>query len=165
MSLKMQFLLPLTSLAMAVSSCGMTEPQPFVDSQSDVLGGPQRILTKQQTRGLILRHFREFSQDMVDKMFCIAYAESNFDAWIESYAGARGLFQIMPVHTLPGEACSAWTPDELWNEDVNAACAYRVYLRQGFDAWDPHYFAQRDASSIHAQKYLSCRRGEIGWGE
>lgn len=125
----------------------------------------QRILSSKEVRRLIIRHFRGFTQDQVDKMFCIAYAESNFDAYIESYAGARGLFQIMPVHTWSGEGCSGYTFDQMWNPDANAACAYQVYIRQGFDAWDPYYFAQRDPSSIHAQKYLYCRAGNIGWGE
>lgn len=147
------------SLALTAIACGKSPESAKANSE------PQKILSKQRVRQLIVKHFPNFTQDMVDKMFCIAYAESNFDAYILSYAGARGLFQIMPVHTTGNEACNQWSAEDLWNEDVNAACAYRVYLRQGMDAWDPYYFAQRDPGSIHAQKYLHCRSGAIGWGE
>lgn len=144
-----------------ITGCGKSNDT----AQVKFNGAPEKFISNKEVRRLVVKNFPGFSQDQVDKMYCIAYAESTFDIWRESYVGARGLFQVMPVHFQAGEACAGFSFDDMYNPQLNAACAYRIYLRQGFDAWDPYYFAQRDPASHHAVNYLDCRQGKIGWGE
>lgn len=149
-------------LALGAVACG---PQ----NKANVQSAPTRFLSNSEIRQLVKKHFSDLTQDEQDKMYCIAYAESTFNAYNESGVGARGLFQIMRVHTTGNEVCNDMNFDDMWNPDVNATCAARLQKTQGFDAWDPYYFAQRaqpgDANYYHAVNYLKCRRGEIGWGE
>lgn len=142
------------AMSYVLASCGVPDAH---HADSELMSGPTKFLTKQEVRQLIID--AGFIKDEIPIMTCIAWAESSFDAWALSYAGARGLFQIMPFHA--GSTCLGIGVDDLWDAHSNAQCAFKVYLAQGFDAWDPYYFAQRDPSSIHAQQYIRCMNGDI----
>lgn len=58
-----------------------------------------------------------------------AQIESAWTIKARSPKGAIGLFQIMPLHTLPSEACSDMSPQDLLNPILNARCYSRIIKR------------------------------------
>ncbi len=65
----------------------------------------------------------------------IAYTESNFSPNVVSWAGARGLMQIMPS----GARSIGVSPDDLYDPDVNVRCAVHElnYLDRYFSKYVP----------------------------
>lgn len=143
-------------LSFGVAGCGQLQDERQVNSE--IMVGPTKYLTPAEVRQHIIN--AGFTGSQVKTMLCLAYAESSFDTLAHSYAGARGLFQIMPFHA--GATCPGISLEALWNPAANAKCARRVFLAQGFNAWDPYYYAQPEHYSYrHAHNYVDCMNGKV----
>lgn len=143
-------------LSLGISGCGQPQDGDHVNAQ--IKEGPTKYISAAQVRQHVID--AGFTGSQVQTMVCLAYAESTFDAWALSYAGARGLFQIMPMHV--GTTCPGISVDELWQPATNAWCARRVFNAQGFNAWDPYYFSYGSQyNHTHAHNYLDCMNGKV----
>lgn len=126
-------------------ACG--EPQRRTPSRHPITDGPSgsgdrtrrnpQSLTTQQVMSLLVQ--AGFKQGELNIMACIARCESRFNPRALNDNGPpddasrfdRGLFQINGVNL---RACNA-TAEAIFDPLVNAKCAYRIRLSQGFGAW------------------------------
>lgn len=88
----------------------------------------RRTLCRFEVYGLAMLYF---SGSEIDNMVSIAFLESRFDTAAHNVSGedSRGLWQIN---------VAAWPEFAVWNlydPQVNAYCARRVFEVQGYGAW------------------------------
>lgn len=83
----------------------------------------------EQWRGLVAGYFSD-----VDKALCLMEYESGGNPNATSYAGARGLLQVMPFWARH----LGLSPDALYDPATNIRVAKYVYNQQGWWAWDPY---------------------------
>lgn len=80
-------------------------------------------------RGLVASYFSD-----VDRALCLMKHESGGNPTATSYAGARGLMQVMPFWAKHlGIAV-----DSLYEPETNLRVASYVYKQQGWWAWSPY---------------------------
>lgn len=83
----------------------------------------------EQWRGLVGSYFPD-----VNRALCLMGYESGGNPNATSYAGARGLLQVMPFWA----KSLGLSPDALYNPATNIKVAKYVYDQQGWWAWDPY---------------------------
>lgn len=83
----------------------------------------------EQWRGLVSKYFTD-----VNKVLCLMGYESGGNPNATSYAGARGLLQVMPFWA---ESLGI-SPNSLYDPATNIKVAKYVYDQQGWNAWDPY---------------------------
>jgi soluble lytic murein transglycosylase-like protein len=71
----------------------------------------------------VYKYSHKFTMDE-DLILAIIRIESFFNPRAESYVGARGLMQVMPLWIKQGELCSEY---DLYNIDQNIRCGVQVY--------------------------------------
>ncbi len=83
----------------------------------------------EQWRGLVAGYFAD-----VDRALCLMQYESGGNPTATSYAGARGLMQVMPFWA----RSLGMSPDALYDPATNLEVAAYVYGQQGWWAWSPY---------------------------
>lgn len=83
----------------------------------------------EQWRGLVANHFSD-----VDRALCLMKYESGGNPNATSWAGARGLLQVMPFWAKH----LGLSPDALYDPATNIRVARYVYGQQGWWAWSPY---------------------------
>lgn len=71
----------------------------------------------------------------VDPVSWIMDRESNCEPWVQSYAGAIGLMQDMPMWA---DDCGG-VPHDLFDPLFNLRCAVHIYEVQGWYAWSTYH--------------------------
>lgn len=83
----------------------------------------------EQWRGLVAAHFSD-----VDRALCLMTYESGGNPNATSWAGARGLLQVMPFWA----EHLGLSPNALYDPATNIRVARYVYGQQGWWAWSPY---------------------------
>lgn len=83
----------------------------------------------EQWRGLVAGYFAD-----VDRALCLMQYESGGNPNATSWAGARGLMQVMPFWA----RSLGMSPDALYDPATNLEVAAYVYGQQGWWAWSPY---------------------------
>jgi TP901 family phage tail tape measure protein len=103
-------------------------------------------ISHEEMRGLLKAH------NMPNWTGWIALAESGLDPNAVSYAGARGLFQIMPL----------WGGgDQLFDPNYNVEKARHILDTQGLSAWDPSKYAGHIPEGWGPHQGQAFKRGGI----
>lgn len=107
-----------------------TRHAPKVSSTSTTRSTYQGIGSNvEQWRGLVGEYFSD-----VDRALCLMRYESGGNPNAKSWAGARGLLQVMPFWA----ESLGMSPDALYDPTTNIKVAKHVYDQQGWWAWSPY---------------------------
>lgn len=132
------------------------QPQARVGPQHELLsvrkawvfkGGALNAATKNQYDELILSAAQRHAVDAA-LIKAVIHAESSFDNYAVSAAGAQGLMQLMPPTAAFMQVSNVF---DAW-DNINGGTAYLAYLKQRFDQLDL-ILAAYNAGEGHVRRY------------